>query len=122
MNNKTSIIALFILLLVFPTSTVLAYGNSFKTPETENHICSSQDTHCEKKSCCDNDHNDDKGCSGPCNNNYCHFPSSVSIPFYINDSEQANTAYMYALKVDYNYIQNTPKSVYLSIWQPPEIS
>ncbi len=122
MKNKTSIITLFILLLVFPTSRVLAYGNSCKTVKTENRIFSSQDTHCEKKSCCDNDHSDDKGYSGSCNNNYCHFPSSVNIPFYINDSEQANTAYIYALKVDYNYVQNTPKSVYLPIWQPPEIS
>jgi predicted acylesterase/phospholipase RssA len=119
MKNKTSIIALFILLLVFPTSTVLAFGNSSKTPKTENHICSSQDTHSGKKSCCDND---DNGCVGLCNNNYCHFPNSVSIPFYINDSEQTSTTLMYVLKVDYSYVQNTPNKVYLSIWQPPEIS
>jgi len=119
MKYKTSIIALFILLLVFPTSTVLAFGNSSKASKTEEHICSNQDTHSEKKSCCDND---DNGCVGLCNINYCHFPSSISIHFYINDSEQVNTTLMYVLKVDQAYIQNTPNKVYLSIWQPPEIS
>jgi hypothetical protein len=116
MKNKTFLIALFILLLVFPTSTVLAFGNSCKTPKNDNHNCSSEDTHSEKKSCCDN------GCIGLCNNNYCHFPSSVSIPFYVNDSEQASTTLMYVLKVDQTYIQNKPNKVYLSIWQLPEIS
>ncbi|MBJ7882614.1 hypothetical protein [Gelidibacter salicanalis] len=122
MKSKNYIIALSILLLVFSTSTVWASENSSKTHHTENHICSSQDTAPEKKSSCDNDHIGDKGCGGSCSSKYCHFSSSVSIPFYIEDAEQANLTYKYVLKIDHTCVQNTPKKISLSIWQPPEIS
>ncbi|SRX75697.1 hypothetical protein [Aequorivita antarctica] len=120
MKIKIYLIALFSLLLVFSTSTVLAFGNSSKTYYTVSHFCSNQGTHPEKESCCDNDRNNDNGCSGLCNNNYCYFSSWIVIPSYIKDTDQVNTTYVYVLKVNHNYVQNTLKKVYLSIWQPPE--
>ncbi len=122
MKIKNCIIVLFILLLVFPANTALAFVNSTKTPKTENHICSKQGAHSEKKSCCDNDHNGDKSCGGSCSSKYCHFSSSVSIPFYVKDAEQTKHLHLYVLKVEHTYVQNTPKKIYLSIWQPPELA
>jgi len=108
------------MLLVIPTSTVFACE---KTSETEKTSCENQDDHSEKKSCCDNHEKDDNGCNGACDNSSCHCPSSAnSIVIFFKDFQLELNNNFKLLVNEWTYIQNKPKAVYLSIWQPPKIS
>jgi hypothetical protein len=122
MKNKTRILILFLMLLVIPTSTVFACGNSSEKEKTEKTSCSKVDNHSGGKSCCDNHEKDDDGCGGACDNTSCHCPSTVNIPVFINDFELLNTNNFTVLVKDWTYFQHIPKTVYHSIWQPPKIS
>ena len=122
MKNKTHVLILFLILLVLPTSSVLACGNSSEKEKTEKTSCSIKDNHSIKKWCCDNDKKDVDGCTGACKNSSCHCISTVNISIFVNDFELLNTNNFTLLVNDWAYIQQIPKAVYLSIWQPPKIS
>tara|TARA_R110001592_G_scaffold62406_4_gene191028 strand:- start:4727 stop:5080 length:354 start_codon:yes stop_codon:yes gene_type:complete len=117
MRTKARILTLLLTLLVISTSAVLAYGNSSKKEITEKNSCSKEDTHSEKKSCCEKDDND---CSGACDNTFCHCPSAVNIPVFTNDLQLSNTKNCMFSVNDWAYVQHIPNAVYLSIWQPPK--
>lgn len=121
MKNKTHILILIIMLLVIPTSTVFACGNSSVKHKTEKMSCSKQDNKTEKKSCCDIGQKDDDGCSGDCNNTSCHCPSVVNISVLFNDFEVSNSNNFKLLANEWTYLQHNPKAIYLPIWQPPKI-
>jgi len=110
------------MLLAIPTSTVLACGNSSEKEKIETTSCSKQDNHFEKKSCCEKGEKEDNGRGRTCNNKSCHFPSSVNIPVFYNDFKLNYTNNFTLLDKDWAYVQHTPKTVYLPIWQPPKIS
>lgn len=110
------------MLLVIPTNTVLACGNSSEKEKTEKTSCSKQDNQSEKKSCCDNDEKDDDGRGGACNNTSCYCPSTVNIPVFFNNFELSITNNLILFDNDWAYFQHIPKAVYLSVWQPPKIS
>ena len=54
MKNKTQTLILFLILLVIPTSTVFACGNTSDKEKTEQTSYSKEDIQSENKSCCDN--------------------------------------------------------------------
>lgn len=110
------------MLLVIQTSTVLAFRYSSEKEITERTSSSTEDNHSEKKSCCDNDEKEDDGFCGACENPSCHCPSTVNLPVDFNHFELSHTNSFTLLVSDMTYIQHIPKAVYLSIWQPPEIS
>jgi hypothetical protein len=122
MKNKTQILILFLMLLVIPTSTVFACGNTSDKEKTGKTSCSKEDNQSEKKSCCDNHEKDDNGCNGACDNTSCHFPSTINMPIFFDDFKLSNTNNLKLLNNDWMSVQHNPKAVYLSIWQPPEIS
>ena len=122
MKNKTQILIFFLILLVIPTSTVFACGNSSEKEKTEKVSCEKQDQHSEKKSCCDKGEKDDDGCGGDCDNTSCHCPSSVNSTVSFKDFQLELSNNFKLLVNEWNYVQNKPKAVYLSIWQPPKIS
>ena len=122
MKNKTQILILFLILLVIPTSTVFACGKTSDKEKTEKISCEKQDDHSEKKSCCDNGEKDDDGCGGACDNTSCHCPIVVNISVSFSDLELSNSNNFKLLVNEWTYVQNKPKAVYLSIWQPPKIS
>lgn len=110
------------LLFVIPTSNAFACGNSTKKADTEQTSCEHKNQDTEKKSCCDSESEDEKGCNGSCNNSNCHCPVSVNIPFPVKNFEVTSTSNLKLIKLNWTYVQNAPKPVYLSIWQPPKIS
>jgi hypothetical protein len=122
MKSKTQILILFFILLVIPTSTVLACGNLSEKQQTHKTSCPKEDNHFEKKLCCDNDEKDDDACGGECDNTSCHNPSTINIPVSFNDFEFSDSNNFTLLVNDCAYLQHLPKAVYLSIWQPPKIS
>ena len=110
------------LLLVIPTSEAFACGSSSKKAETEQTSCEHSENETEKKSCCDSDSEDDNGCNGGCNNSNCHCPVTINIPIPSNILVYNLTPNLSLIKLNWSYVQNAPKPVYLSIWQPPKIS
>ncbi len=122
MKNKSQIFILFLMLLVIPTGTVLAFGNPAKKENTEKKSCSKEDGDFQKKSCCNNDEKDDDGCGGVCDNTFCHCPNSVNIPVFFKEFELTTPNNFTILVNDWAYIQHIPKGIYHSIWQPPKIS
>ncbi len=125
MNRKPQIIAILILLLALPDGFVLACGTSKDMPKAASGINLEMENHSNKKACCNADENqnsDNHGCEGNCNHGYCHCPVSVNVLVVLNRFEfQINTNFS-PLEYDWAYIQDSPKSVYLTIWQPPKIS
>jgi hypothetical protein len=122
MKNKTQILIPFLILLIIPTSTVFACGNTSGKEKIEKSSCSKEDSPSEKKSCCDNHEKDDNGCNGACNSTSCHCPSTVNIPVFFDDFQLSNANNFKLLNNDWTYAQHNPKAVYLSISQPPKIS
>ncbi|SDF53216.1 hypothetical protein [Cellulophaga baltica] len=122
MKNGTHILLLFLMLLVIPTSSVFACGKSSEKEKTEKTSCSKEDNQTEKKSCCDNQENDDDGCGGACDNTSCHCPSSVNSTVSFKDVLLELNNNFKLLANEWTYVQNKPKAVYFSIWQPPKIS
>ncbi len=107
------------MLLVILTSTISASGNSSEKRKTS---CSKHANHSEKKSCCDSGENQDEPGGVPCDNTACHCSSTVNVTVFINDYKLSNTNNFILLVNHRTFVQHIPKSVYLSIWQPPEIS
>nr|WP_321222463.1 hypothetical protein [uncultured Psychroserpens sp.] len=125
MKSKAQILILFLILLVIPTSTVFACEKSSeieKTVKTEKTSCSKQDNKTEKKSCCDKDNKENDGCGGTCDNSSCHCPTSVNTSVSLTTFQLKLNNNFKLLVNEWTYIQNKPKAVYLSIWQPPKIS
>jgi len=110
------------LLLVIPTSNAFACENSTKKADTEQNSCEHNNQNTQKKSCCDSDSKDGNDCDGGCNNTDCNCPVSVNIPIPVNNLVINLTPDLRLVKIDWTYVQNAPKPVYLSIWQPPKIS
>lgn len=108
------------LLLLIPTSEAFACGNASKKAETEQTSCEHSDNETEKKSCCDSNSEDYNGCNGGCKNTNCHCP--VNIPIPSNILVYSLTPNMSLIKINWPYMQNATKPVYLSIWQPPKTS
>lgn len=117
MQNKTQILILFVILLVLPISTAFACGNTSEKEKTERTSCTKENNHSEKKSCCNNE-----SCNGGCDNTSCHCPSSLNTFVILNLFHLKLDANFNLLNSDWAFVQNTPKAVYLSIWQPPKIS
>ena len=122
MKEKTQILILFLVLLVIPTNTFFACGNSSNKEKTKKTSCSKVDSQYEKNLCCDNHKEDDGGCNGGCDNISCHCPTTINIPVVIYYFQLSNTNHVNLLNIDWPYVQHNPKAVYLSIWQPPKIS
>ena len=122
MKNKAHILILFLMLLVIPTGTVFACGNSSEKKKMEKISHSKEDGHSNEKSCCDKGEKDDDGCGGACDNTSCHCPNTINNPVVFIDFKLSNTNNFTLLVNEWTYIQQIPKSVYLSIWQPPKIS
>lgn len=111
------------LLFMLPTSNALACGNSSTKANTEKSCCKNNDKHTEKKSCCDSKTGDKENhCNGGCKNTNCHCPVSVNIPILASNFSIQSTPLVIVEKINWAFIQNAPKPVYLSIWQPPKIS
>ena len=132
MINKTQILTLFLMLLVIPTSTVYACGNSSEKHKTEKESCSkehhfsdkkscSKEHHSDKKSCCDDGEKDNDGFGGACDNTSCLSPIVVNIYVSHNNFELSDSN-NFKLLINWTYVQNKPKTGHLSIWQPPKIS
>ncbi len=119
MKSTTHILTLLISLLVFASSNAFACKNTSVKASSEKMTCSSKDNHY-KKPCCNKDKKHDKGCSGACCNFFCHYPNSISIPFFQNDFKLSNTNNFETLNVNWTYVQHIPKDIYLSIWLPPK--
>lgn len=122
MKSKTQLLVLFLLLLVIPTSTLLACGNSSEKVKIEKKSCSKENRNSEKKACCDNQDNNKDGCDRTCDNTSCHCPSSVNIPVLFNNFQLLKTNHFILLNNSWTYVQHIPKAVHLTIWQPPKIS
>jgi len=122
MKSRTHLLLLFLMLLVVPTSSVFACGKSFEKEKTEKISCSKEDNKTEKKSCCDNQKKDDDGCGGDCDNTSCQCQSSVNSTVSFKDFQLELNNNFKLLANEWTYVQNKPKAVYLSIWQPPKIS
>ncbi len=110
------------MLLVIPTSSVLACGNSSQKEKTEKTACSKEFSHSEKKSCCDTGDNDGNGCNGTCDHASCYCPSSVNTFVFLYAIHIKFNNNFKLLENEWTYIQHAPKAIYLSIWQPPKIS
>ena len=110
------------MLLVIPTSTILACMNSTEKGKTEKTSWSKEDRHSEKELCCTNDDKAEDGCSGTCDNSSCHCPNPINIPIYIAESQLSSTDNFTPWQIDWTFVQHFPKAVYLSIWQLPKIS
>lgn len=122
MKNKTQILILLLILLVIPTSTVFACGKFSEKEKTEKSSCKKQDDKTEKKSCCDKDNKENDSCGGTCDNSSCHCPSSVNSTVSFKDLQLELFNNFKLLVNEWTYVQNKPKAVYFSIWQPPKIS
>ena len=120
MNNKSHILIFFLMILVIPTSTVYACGNSSEKDKTEKKSFSKEDHCLEKKSCCDNGEKDDDGCGGACDYTSCLSPIVVNISVSHSNFELFDSN-NFKLLVNWTYFHNKPKTGYLSIWQPPKI-
>ena len=120
MNNKTHTLILFLIILVIPTITVYACGNSSEKDKTEKKSFSKEDHCLEKKYCCDNGEKDDDGCGGACDNASCLSPIVVNISVSHSNFELFDSN-NFKLLVNWTYFHNKPKTGYLSIWQPPKI-
>ncbi len=107
------------MLLVILTSTISASGNSVEKGKTS---CSKQDNYPDDKLCCDNGDNHDVGGGVNCENTACHYPCIINMPVFTNDFESSNINNFILLLNHGTYVHHIPKAVYLSIWQPPEIS
>ncbi len=112
------------LLFLLPTSNAMACGNSEAKASTEQSCCQSEKAQDdETKSCCDTQDNDsDNDCNGTCNNSNCHCPISVSLSLPTNTISLHSIPLILVEITNWAFIQNAPKPVYLSIWQPPKIS
>ena len=110
------------MLLVIPTSTVFACGNTSVKEKMEKTSCSKEDSPSEKKSCCDNHEKEDNGCNGACDNASCPCLSTINIPVFYDDFHLSDANNLKLLNNGWTYVQHIPKAVYLSIWQPPKIS
>ncbi|PKB00396.1 hypothetical protein B0O79_3860 [Flavobacteriaceae bacterium MAR_2009_75] len=122
MKNKTQTLVLFLILLVIPTSTVFACENTSDKEKTEKISCKKQDDDSEKKSCCDKGEKDDDGCGGTCDNISCHCPSSVNSTVSFEGFQLELFNNFNLLVNEWTFVQNKPKAVYFSVWQPPKIS
>lgn len=107
------------MVLVILTSTISASGNSSEKGKTS---CSKQDNHPDDKLCCDNGDKHEESGGVNCENIACHYPSIVNMPVFINEFELSNINNFILLVNHGTYVHHIPKAVYLSIWQPPEIS
>ena len=111
------------LLFLLPTSNLLACGNSSKKADIEQTSCNHRNNKTEKKSCCDSKTDDkENDCNGGCKNTTCHCPISVNIPIPASSFSIQSSPLVLVEKTNWAFIQNAPKPVYLSIWQPPKIS
>ena len=115
---------LIIFLIVIPTSKAMACGNSSKKPDIQQTSCNHKnEKKSEKKSCCNSEKKgDNHDCKGDCNNTNCHCPISTNVPLPVNNFIHFFTTLIVAEDTNWDYVQNRPISVYLSIWQPPKIS
>ncbi len=101
---------------------MMACGNSLIKTNTEQTTCNHKDTQSEKKSCCDSKTSDKENhCNGSCQDTNCHCPVSVNIPIPVNTFSIHFIPLLIVEKTNWAYIQNAPKPIYLSIWQPPKI-
>lgn len=122
MKNKTQILFLFLILLVISTNTVFACGKTSEKEKTEKTSCSKEDSQFEKKSCCNNHKNEDKGCNRDCDDGSCHCLTTINVPVIFEDFLLSNTNNLKLLNNNWTFDQHYSKAVYLSIWQPPKIS
>ena len=122
MKNKPQIVILFLLLLVLPSSTVLACQNASENERAEEIICFNGDWNSEIKLCCENNQEGDDGNEGTCDNSSCHCLRTVNISVLFHALESSNRNVFIRLSDQRIYVQHLPKAVYLSIWQPPKIS
>jgi hypothetical protein len=107
------------LVFVIPTSTVLACSSESKEVVSEQGTCETKSDK-ETKSCCSRHTEND--CKGGCNNTDCNCPVVVNLPMLVGDFAVRLTPNFKLIKLNWAYVQNAPKPVYLSIWQPPKIS
>ena len=121
---KTIFYIFTFLLLTLPMSNVFACGKTSKKATIEQSVCeptnSNQAT--KNKSCCDSDGNDDNGCNGGCKNPNCHCPVTVNFAIPSNNLVVNLTSNLRLFRINWTYVQNALKPIYLSIWQPPKIS
>ena len=110
------------LLFVIPTSSVSACEAHSKKADTDQSSCNHNNQSSDKKPCCDSNDEQDNGCDGSCTNSDCHCPSSINIPIPVNHLVINMIPNFVGTTIDWTYVQNAPKPVYISIWHPPKIS
>jgi len=122
MKNRTHILSMLVLLLFLSASDVWACGTSKEESKSENIDAFADDHHSEEKLCCNSDaDNEDEGCNGTCNHNWCHCPVVVNTLVYLNGFKMKLSNIDIELENDWAFIQQIPKLVYLPIWQRPKI-
>lgn len=121
MKIKSAILILAMICTIFPPRKVMACGNSIEKSKTEKTSCSKEDHPTENKSCCGTDEESDHDCSGNCSHSSCHCASMISVAFLVNNFEIKNKSYYLLSDNKWIYVQYIPKSVHLSIWQPPKL-
>jgi len=101
---------------------MVACGNSSIKTSTEQITCNYKDTQTEKKSCCDSKTNQKVNhCNGSCQDTNCHCSISINIPIPVNSFSIHFIPLLIVEKTNWAYIQNAPKPICPSIWQPPKI-
>lgn len=112
------------ILIILTASFVFQSNDSFACGDTSTEITEG------KKSCCSEQSNDEKNdcencsdddCGGGCGSSSCKCTHSVSVPLFKTIEFKVNHNFNTSKKC-WNFNQNPPKPVYLSIWKPPNIA
>lgn len=106
MKNETDMLILFLMLLLIPTSLVLAYTKYTEKDTIERYSCSKEDCHSGKKSYCDNENSDDVGCSSGYYNTSGHCPITVNISAWCNEFVLSNSNKFTLIVNDWAYVQH----------------
>lgn len=124
MKMRQYILIIFIASFVLFANEGFVFGSNSMATSTKSCCLKKEKSSCSiakkitQKSCCHAPLGENDDCGGDCGDSACHCSSSVNMPF-IETATFETTQYFYIPKQIWNFAQNPPKPVYLSIWKPP---